>query len=552
MSAAVAGAVVLMTFAARNDFGLGRNMEILVNMMRELSAYYVDEVDPDKLMEDGAAGMVRSLDPYTVYLPEEEMSDFDFLTTGKYGGVGSLIRKKGDYVVFAQPYKGSPADRAGLKIGDRIVAIDGKDAKGFSTADVSARLKGDPGTTIRITVESLYTGEQREVTLRRERIAVPGVPYAGFVEPGVGYIQHNDFTEGSYDDLRAAVERLRGGGDLRGLILDYRGNGGGILQEAVKILSMFVPKGTEVVSTKGRTPSSDQSFRTAAEPILPDLPLVVLINGNTASAAEIVAGALQDLDRAVLMGQKSFGKGLVQTTRPLGYDAYLKLTTAKYYIPSGRCIQAIDYSSHDKGGGTEVADSLTRAFRTLHGRTVYDGGGITPDVKIEPEFISRFAMTLYSMGLIEDFVDNYMKRHWRDSIDNRTFAITEADYADFQAFMADKEVPYESATRRMLEAMKEAARSDNFTDVEARIGELEKDLRDDKQTNLRTYRREIEEAINGDIVLRHAYVQGMVERALEKDPEIRRAADLILDPSAYGDLLASVPAAAETQTNPKE
>lgn len=552
MSAAVAGAVVLMTFAARNDFGLGRNMEILVNMMRELSAYYVDEVDPDKLMEDGAAGMVRSLDPYTVYLPEEEMSDFDFLTTGKYGGVGSLIRKKGDYVVFAQPYKGSPADRAGLKIGDRIVAIDGKDAKGFSTADVSARLKGDPGTTIRITVESLYTGEQREVTLRRERIAVPGVPYAGFVEPGVGYIQHNDFTEGSYDDLRAAVERLRSGGDLRGLILDYRGNGGGILQEAVKILSMFVPKGTEVVSTKGRTPSSDQSFRTAAEPILPDLPLVVLINGNTASAAEIVAGALQDLDRAVLMGQKSFGKGLVQTTRPLGYDAYLKLTTAKYYIPSGRCIQAIDYSSHDKGGGTEVADSLTRAFRTLHGRTVYDGGGITPDVKIEPEFISRFAMTLYSMGLIEDFVDNYMKRHWRDSIDNRTFAITEADYADFQAFMADKEVPYESATRRMLEAMKEAARSDNFTDVEARIGELEKDLRDDKQTNLRTYRREIEEAINGDIVLRHAYVQGMVERALEKDPEIRRAADLILDPSAYGDLLASVPAAAETQTNPKE
>ena len=537
LTAAALGAAAMLTFAARNDFGLGRNMEILVNMMRELSTYYVDETDPDKLMEDAAAGMVRSLDPYTGYLSEEEMPDFDFMTTGKYGGVGSLIRKKGDYVAFAQPYKGSPADRAGVKIGDRIVAIEGDDAKGMSTADVSSRLKGDPGTTVRLTIESLYTGERREVVLRRERIAIPGVPYAGFIGPGVGYIQHSDFTEGSYDEMRAAVERLRAGGDLQGLVLDYRGNGGGILQEAVKILSMFVPKGTEVVRTKGRTPSSEQTFRTSAEPILPDLPLVVLVNGNTASAAEIVAGALQDLDRAVLVGQKSFGKGLVQTTRPLGYDAYLKLTTAKYYIPSGRCIQAIDYSSHREEGGTEVADSLTKAFTTLHGRTVRDGGGITPDVRLEPEYISRFAVTLYAMGLIEDFVDDYMKRHWRDTIDNRTFAITEEDYADFEAFMQDKEVPYESATRRMLKAMKEAAKSDNFTDVEARIEELEADLKDDKQTNLRTYRREIEDAINSDIVLRHAYSAGVVERGLENDPEILRAAGLIRDRKAYDALL---------------
>lgn len=548
LAAALAAAAAL-TFGQRNDFGLGRNMEILINMMRELSANYVDEVDPAKLMEDGAAGMVRNLDPYTLYLPEEEMSDFDFLTTGKYGGVGSLIRKKGDYVVFAQPYKGSPADRAGIRIGDRIVAIEGQDARGFSTADVSDRLKGDPGTTVRITVESLYTGERRDVALRRERIAVPGVPYAGFVEEGIGYIQHSDFTEGSYDEMRSAIERLRTQDTLRGLILDYRGNGGGILQEAVKILSMFVPKGTEVVTTKGRTASSEQVFRTASEPILADLPLVLLVNGNTASAAEIVAGALQDLDRAVLAGQKTFGKGLVQTTRPLGYDAYLKLTTAKYYIPSGRCIQAIDYSAHGAEGGTEVADSLTRIFRTARGRTVRDGGGITPDVKLEPEYISRFAVTLYSMGFVEDFVDEYMKRHWRDSIDVRTFSITDDDYARFETFMADKEVPYESATRHMLKAMKEAARSDNFKYVEEQIAELEKNLRDDKQTNLGTYRNEIEDAIDNDIILRHAYLQGVVERSLRTDPEILRAAELIRDRDAYERLLAPE---GEAQSQPAE
>ena len=327
----------LFWFGKPNDFGLGRNMELLVNMMRELSLFYVDEVDPDQLMQDAAEGMTRNLDPYTEFLPEEQMSNFDLLTTGKYGGIGSMIRKKGDYVIFAQPYEGSPADRAGIRIGDKILSIEGEDTKGWDPAQISSALKGTPNTTVRIVIERLIGGGHDTLTLTRERVAIPSVPYAGFVAKGIGYIQHSDFTEGSYEEMRTAIEKLRTQDTLRGLILDYRGNGGGILQEAVKIVSMFVPKGTEVVRTKGRAATQENVFRTANDPILPDLPLAVLINGNSASAAEIVAGSLQDLDRAVLIGQKSFGKGLVQTTRPLGYNTLLKLTTAKYYIPSATC-----------------------------------------------------------------------------------------------------------------------------------------------------------------------------------------------------------------------
>ncbi len=515
--------------ATKNDFGLGRNMEILIRMMRELSVHYVDEVDPDKLMEDAAAGMVRRLDPYTTYLPEEEMSDFDVMTTGKYGGVGSLIRQKEEYVIFAQPYKGSPADRAGIKIGDKILAIDGEEAKGWSNAEVSSRLKGDPNTTVRIRIRRLIDDREEELTLKRERIAIPGVPYAGWVAEGIGYIQHSDFTEGCYDEMRAAIGRLQAEGELNGLILDYRSNGGGILQEAVRIVGLFVPKGTEVVRTKGR--GEEKIFRTEQEPLLPDLPLVVLINGSSASSAEIVAGALQDLDRATLVGQKSFGKGLVQTTRPLGYNAYLKLTTGKYYIPSGRCIQAIDYSTHDKSSGREVADSLKRAFKTAGGRTVYDGGGITPDILLTPQYISRFALTLYSLGFIEDFVDEYMKRHAADKhpFDVDHFTITAQDYDDFRAFIQDKEVPYESASRRMLKAMKEAAGEDNFTELKEQITLMEENLKDDTKTLLETYREEIIETINSDIILRHAYSEGVTRHNLHSDQEVKRAVEAFKD-----------------------
>ena len=531
-AAALVAAAAITIFAARNDFGLGRNMEITVNMMRELSLNYVDEVDPNKLMEGAAAGMVSDLDPYTEYIPEKGMQNFELLTTGKYGGIGALIRQKEDYVRIAQPYQGSPADLAGLRIGDKILAIDGKDAKGFTTEEVSSRLKGEPGSKVRVEVEHL-DGSKQTALIRRERIAIPGVPYAGRVADGIGYIRHSDFTEGCYEEMRAAVERLRKEGELKGLILDYRSNGGGIMQEAVKILGMFVPKGTEVVSTKGRSEDSKQVFRTNTEPVLPDLPLVVLVNGSSASAAEIVAGALQDLDRAVLIGQRSFGKGLVQTTRPLGYNTMLKLTTAKYYIPSGRCIQAIDYSHSQEGDIRTVPDSLISEFSTRAGRKVYDGGGIMPDIRTEPEYISRFAMTLYAMGFIEDFGDEYTRRNPGQTIDIRTFSISDRDYADFAEFMKDKKVPYESDTRRALKALKKAADEDLFADLKEKFEKVEAELKDDTRTNLETYREQVIETINNDIVMRHGYQAGVIEHSLPEDTEVQRAIDILNNPQEY-------------------
>ena len=529
---ALCAAAGTLIFAAKDDFGLGRNMEITVNMMRELMLNYVDPIDPDKLMEGAAAGMVSDLDPYTEYIPEKGMQDFEILTTGKYGGIGSLIRQKEDYVRIAQPYEGSPADRGGLKIGDRILAIDGKEAKGFTTEQVSNRLKGEPGSKVRVTVEHL-DGSQETVTMRRERISIPGVPYAGWIADSIAYIRHNDFTEGCYEEMRAAIERLRAEDRMKALVLDYRSNGGGIMQEAIKILGMFVPKGTEVLSTKGRTEDSKQVFRTQSEPVLPDIPLVVLINGNSASAAEIVAGALQDLDRAVLIGQRSFGKGLVQSTRPLGYNTMLKLTTAKYYIPSGRCIQAIDYSHSQQGDVRSVPDSLISEFTTSTGRKVYDGGGIMPDIRTEPEYISRFALTLYALGFIEDFGDEYTRRHPGQQIDIRTFSITDEDYADFAEFLKDKKVPYESDTRRALKTLKKAAEDDRFAELKETFDKMEADLKDDTQTNLETYREQVIETINNDIVLRHAYQAGVIEHSLTSDGDVKRAVELLSTPGEY-------------------
>ena len=536
----LAAVVATGLFAAENGFGLGRNMEILINMMRELSTGYVDEVDPDRLMEDAAAGMVRRLDPYTSYLPEEGMQKFDQLSSGKYGGVGSLIRQKGDYVIFAQPYENSPADRTGIRIGDRIVAIDGQSAKGWTNAQVSDRLKGDPNTTVKVTVRHLLTDKEETLTLKRERIAIPGVPYAGWIEPGIGYIQHSDFTERSYEQVRNALERLRAEGQLRGLVLDYRSNGGGIMQEAVKIASLFVPKGTLIVSTMGRDSTSRREYRTENEPIAADLPIVFLINSSTASSSEILAGALQDLDRAAVIGQRSYGKGLVQATRYLGYNSYLKLTTAKYYIPSGRCIQAVNYAERDADGGVAaIPDSLLTEYRTAGGRRVYDGGGIAPDIKIEPNYVSRFALTLYAMGYMEDWADEYMRRHNGEKIDVRTFSIGDDEYEDFKRFIADKDVPYQSQTRHAIAALRKAAKDDLYdTTLEEHVAAIEALVKDDTASNLETYRREIIDALNAEIVLRHAYNRGVIEHSAASDQTVRRAVELLSSPQEYARILA--------------
>ena len=530
LAAAVSALCAGGIFATRNDFGLGRNMEIMVNLMHAISTQYVDKVDADEMMENGANGITSKLDPYTDFIPEKDMPDFEAMTTGRYGGIGALIRKKGDYVIIAEPYKGSPADENGLKIGDKIVAVNGKDMRGAKVEDISKSLRGEPNTTVSITIEQLLTGERKELKIRRRRIVIPSITYSGYVAEGVGYIRHADFTDKCYDDMRAAILHLQSEGELKSLILDYRNNGGGLLQSAVKILSLFVPKGTMVVETRGRDDKS-QKLYTEYEPLLPNMPLAVLINGNSASAAEIVAGAIQDLDRGVLIGQRSFGKGLVQATAPLGYNSFAKITIGKYYIPSGRCIQAVNYSTD--GRAVQVADSLIKEFKTSRGRKVYDGGGIIPDKKIKPKYISNFAATLYLMGVIEDFGDDYIKRNGSKSIDVKNFTISDEDYADFAKMVMTRDIPYKSESRAALEKLRKSLANERNTSLNEALDAIDKGLKDDKQSNLETFRKEIVEQINQNIVLRYAYATGVIANSLRDDNEVQEAVKILSNEEEY-------------------
>ena len=528
------------TIAATNpDFALGRNIQILFNMFRELSLLYVDEVDPEKLMLNAADGMTRELDPYTELIPEKEMADFEIMTTGKYGGMGAIIQKKGDYVMVAQPYKGSPADKAGLQIGDIILAVDDKDVKGLEIQEVSSMLKGTPGTELSLKVRKLLTDQEQELTIKRERIVLSALPYWGIIADSIGYISHKEFTEDCSADLRNAFISMKKEG-IKGLIIDLRGNGGGILQEAVKILSMFVPKGTEVVSMRGRMKELDATFTTQSEPIDTEIPVVVLINGSSASAAEIVAGAFQDLDRGVLVGQRSFGKGLVQNTRPVGFNSFLKLTTAKYYTPSGRCIQVLDYSHRAEDGSVgAVPDSLIREYTTEGGRKVYDGGGIMPDIRMPENYYSRFTNMLFAKGYIEDFANLYFKKH-REPIDVDTFEVTDADYNEFVAFMADKPIDSESDTKQTLDQLRQKAERDKYLDrIEEELNAIEEKIQDDKQTDLEAFKDELKMLLSNEIVMRYHYIGGVVRNNAHHDPEVLKAIKVLRDTTNYHRILTS-------------
>ena len=470
----LAGAVVLAVATAAvpppDGFRMGRNMEVLVNMLRDISLFYVDDVDPDELLSDAAAGMTAGLDPYTVFISEEDMDTFQLLTTGRYGGVGSLIRKSGDGVVFAEPYKGSPADRAGIVVGDRILEIDGQDASAMTTEQVSSLMKGEPGTRLKMKVAKFYTGDTVQVELKREIINIPGIPYYGMLPDSVGYILNIDFTDEVSNDMRNAIMSLREQG-AKALILDYRNNGGGIVQEAVKILSFFVPRGTEVVSLRGRNPEENAVFTTQQEPLDTEIPLVVLVNNGSASAAEIVAGALQDMDRAV---------------------------------------------------------------------RVYDGGGVMPDVRVPAEYVSRFAYVVYGKGYIHDFVDGFMRRNRDREIVPGSFALSDADYADFTAFMQDKDVEWESDTKRLLARLKESAEAERYMDsIGVYLEGIEANLDDDVRAGLQLYRQELTELIENEIVLRSAYNAGVVEHNMAKDPDVREALAVLNDPERYREILAS-------------
>lgn len=538
------GALLLVaggSFAATSqpDFLLGKNIQILFNMFRDVSLFYVDSVDADRLLENAAAGMVSELDPYTELIPEKEMADFEIQATGKYAGIGAIIRKSGDYVMIAQPYKNFPADKAGLVIGDVIVAINGESIKGYDATKVSNMLKGTPGTSVKLTVEKLLTGEQEEVEIKRERIVISGVPYYGVIDGNVGYILHNDFSEDCSQDVLAAFEALKKQG-ITSLIIDLRGNGGGILQEAVKILSMFVPKGTTVVSMKGRSEDSNETFVTTTDPVDSEIPIAVLVNSMTASAAEIVSGSLQDLDRAVLVGQRTFGKGLVQVTRPLGYNAYLKVTTAKYYIPSGRCIQSVDYAHRNEDGSVGmVPDSLIKEYKTVAGRKVYDGGGIMPDVRLDPNYTSIFTMSLYAKGYIEDFANDYYKRH-REGIDVDTFTLSDEEYGRFEAFMADKEVEYDSETQEALKELRRKAEREKYADrISEELDRIAEKLKEDKEADLESFKDDVRKLLEKEIILRYHYNGGVARHVSLNDPEVHRAVEVLKNGEEYRRILTS-------------
>ena len=534
LAVALMGVVANGVAKNRNDFDLGRNMEIMINLMHVLSTNYVDSIDADEMARNAADGITSMLDPYTTFIPEKEWEAFERQTRGQYGGVGSLIRKKGDYVIFAEPYKGSPADEAGLKIGDKILAIDGQDMRNVDISKVSSLLRGEPNTTVTVTVERLISGKSEDIKIRRRRIVIPSVTYAGYVAEGVGYIRHADFTESCYDHMRAAIKHLQSTGELKSLILDYRNNGGGYLSAAVDVLSLFVPKGTMVVEMRGRN-GKTQKLYTEHEPLLPDTPLAVLINGNSASAAEIVSGAIQDLDRGVLLGQRSFGKGLVQSTIPVGFNSYVKLTTYKYYIPSGRCIQAMNFSTD--GRAKPVADSLIQEFKTAHGRKVYDGGGIMPDKKVEPKYISTFAMVLSLMGIIDDFGDEYMKLNHDKTIDVANFSITDKDYEEFVKLAMERDIPYRSESRIALEKLRSTLAKERNDSLNEALDAIDKGLKDDKRSNLETFRKEITEQINQNIVLRYAYSKGVIINSLKDDHELAAAKALLADKAEYERIL---------------
>lgn len=542
VGAVVVGGLLLGSAAQNNTYNLGKNIEILVNLFRNLNLFYVDGVEPDKLMDAAAEGMTKVLDPYTTYLSADKMEEFSTMTTGKYGGVGSMIRQRGEWVDFIEPYKGSPADKAGIRPDDRIVEIEGKDAKGMTSQKVSDLLRGDPGSTVRLKVKKFPGEEVVELRIKRERITIPSIPYYGMVADSVGYIIHNDFTEDCSTALLNAYRDLEAQG-MKALVLDYRGNGGGLLQEAVKILSMFVPKGTEVVSMRStKSAKENRTFKTENEPVSLDMPMVVLTNSGSASAAEIVAGALQDTDRAVIVGQRTFGKGLVQSTYPLGYDAFAKITTAKYYLPSGRCVQAIDYAHrNDDGSVASVPDSLVQEFKTLGGRKVYDGGGVVPDVKLDPQYISTFAYVVYGMGHIDDFLTDYCRRHYDELVvEPQKYHFDQAAYEEFIEFMKEKDVPWESEAELRWKEFKKAAEKERWNEsIDTPLAQIDDLFANTTEDNLRLYQREISDMIEEQIVSRYCFNEGGIHHTIPIDTELAKAVEILQNKPLYTEIVTS-------------
>jgi carboxyl-terminal processing protease len=518
------------------DFRIAKNLDIFFSLFRELNTFYVDPINPDKIIKTGIDDMLKTLDPYTVYYPESDADEFTFMTTGKYGGIGSLVRGGGEYVVVSEVYKGFPADLAGVKAGDILKKVDGVSLKGIPSDKVSDKLKGNPGTSISITVER--DGKEIDFQMKREKIVILPVPYYGMLDSQTGYIRFTTFTQNSSDDFKKALAALEEKNPKQ-LIVDLRGNPGGLLTEAVETVNYFVGPGKEVVSTKGKVKQYDEDFKTTKSAIDDKIPLAVLINRGSASAAEIFAGAIQDLDRGIIVGQRSYGKGLVQVTRSLSYNTQLKVTTAKYYIPSGRCIQALDFSHPNEDGSVGlIPDSLISEFKTSNGRIVKDGGGITPDIEVKPEQLSQIATELYMRNLIFDYATLYYRKHPGITTPSQ-FSFTESDYTDFRDFLLARKFDYKTTTEESLNELITNAKKEKYYDLHKDLfTELEKDVAHNLTQDLTLFRNEIQQLLEEEIISRYFYEEGAIAWTVKKDEQVTKAVELLSNRQEYGSILS--------------
>lgn len=520
-------------------FQIAKNLDIFAAFYRELNTYYVDDLSPEKVMHKGIEAMLEETDPFTDFVSEENLDDLKFMATGKYGGVGASINTNGDWTAITDVYEGSPMDKAGVKPGDIIVSMDGKSIKNMPQDDVSKLLKGAAGTPINMVFRNPVSGVETPKKIVREEINVKAVSYAGIVKNDIGYIRMTQFTENSGSMVRKAFEQLKQSNPaMKGLILDLRGNPGGLLDEAVVVANIFVDKNKLIVSTRGKVKNWDRNYETTDQPVDTHLPLAVLTNHSSASASEIVAGSIQDLDRGLVIGQRSYGKGLVQTTRQLPYNTKLKVTTAKYYTPSGRCIQAIDYSHRNDDGSVDyVPDSLRKSFTTADGRSVKDGGGIEPDAKVDPTYISQVALTLLRKQFIFDYATTYYYSH--PHIGNAAgFSLPDADFEDFERYLENKDYSYKTRSEEALESFKTTAKKEKYYDaVAAELEQLETKMKHDKKQDLLKNKTEIKRLLEEEIVNRYYLQKGRITRSLEWDNDINTAANLLHSPVKYKQLL---------------
>ncbi len=518
-------------------FEISKNLEIFANVYKNLHLNYVDDLESGKLIKTAIDAMLASLDPYTNYIPESDIEDVKLQIFGQYGGIGAVVSQRGDYVIISEPYEGLPAVKSGLKAGDKILEINGESAKGKTVSDVSGVLRGQAGTSLKMKIER--QGKTMDFNITREEIKLKPVPYFGLVDDDFGYIKLNEFTQKSAEEVTAAFNSLKSQNKkLKGVVLDLRGNGGGLLNEAVDIANIFVNSGELVVQTKGKVSEKNTKHYTRKIPLDKEIPVAVLIDGYSASASEIVAGSMQDFDRAVVIGSRSYGKGLVQNIVELSYNSQMKVTVSKYFIPSGRCIQALDYSHRDENGrAVKVPDSLKTAFKTRNGRTVYDGFGIEPDVEVEPDYMSNISVALLQKNLVFDYVTDFFYKN-KTIAPASHFRVTDEIYEDFKKYISNKEYDYSTNTEKTLKVLREAAKEEKYLSaIEQELSELEKKLQSDKLVDLDKNKEEIKQLIEAEILTRYYHEKGRTEGLLKYDPTLKKAIEVLSNNEEYNRIL---------------